>query len=79
VLTDCRDALRNVWAIVMDLHEFDRDRRATTTILDLLSEAGFHYCFDALEPLPWKGTAGDQTPFPGTAECWAVLVRAWRN
>ena len=78
VLDDCRDALQNTSAIVMDLHEFDRDRRTTTAVLELLGEAGFRYSLDSLDPLPWKGTAGDQTPFPGTAECWAVLVRAWR-
>jgi FkbM family methyltransferase len=80
LLEDCRAALGNVAAILMDLHEFDPANRVTPRLLDLLTAAGFSYAFDDLSPLPWrKPVATEDSPFPGRALCWAVLVRAWKT
>ena len=79
VLADCEPALRQVKALVMDLHEFDPAARQAPRVLELLSRAGFSYSVDdfvalpAREPQPAAGT-----PFPGRARQWAMTVRAWR-
>jgi FkbM family methyltransferase len=79
VLEDCRDALGNVGAILMDLHEFDPMRRVTPRVLNLLIEQGFLYSFDDLGPMPWrKPVAADDSPFPAEPLCWTALVRAWK-
>ena len=79
VLTDCRDALQAVDAMLIDLHEFDPRRRTTFEVLDNLAQAGFTYSLDDLTPLPWRApVAAPHTPFAGRALCWVVLVRAWR-
>jgi len=63
----------------MDLREFDPAHRQTGEVLDLLAGEGFTYALDELVPLPWRPpVAGPDTPYPGRALCWAVLVRAWR-
>jgi FkbM family methyltransferase len=79
VLRDCRDGLRNVQALVLDLHEFDPRRRSSAAVFELLSEAGFAFSLDDLAPLPWRPpVAPAGTPFRGTHLCWSVLLRAWR-
>lgn len=79
VLSDCRDALHSVDAVLLDLHEFDPGRRTTADVLDILARAGFTYSLDALTPLPWRApVAPAHSPFAGRALCWALLVRAWR-
>ena len=80
VLADCREQLRAVRTLLLDLHEFDPAKRHTPAILDLLAESGFTYTLDELTPLPWRPpVAPPHTPFPGQALSWAVLVRAWRT
>jgi FkbM family methyltransferase len=80
VLLDCAGALRQVRALVMDLHEFDPAVRQAPRVLDRLSEAGFAYSISELVPLPWREpVAGPLTPFPGRAMNWAMTVRAWRE
>jgi hypothetical protein len=79
VLRDCRDALRNVRALVLDLHEFDPSRRTSPAVFELLSDVGFTFTLDDLAPLPWRPpVAPAGTPFRGTHLCWSALVRAWR-
>jgi FkbM family methyltransferase len=79
VLCDCKDALRTVGALVLDLHEFDPRQRVSKAVFELLAEAGFQFSLDDLAPLPWRPpVAPSGTPFPGTHLCWCVLVRAWR-
>lgn len=79
VLRDCADALGQVRALVMDLHEFDPQRRHSNEIFDLLRDAGFTWSCSDLVPLPWRAVAGSDTPFPGRATTWAVTVHAWRE
>ena len=80
VLRDCREALAGIRALVLDLHEFDVNRRSTSKVLDILSEAGFVWSLADLSPLPWRPpVASSDSPFPGTHLCWSVLVRAWRT
>jgi FkbM family methyltransferase len=76
VLPDSGDALTNVDALLMDVHEFDPARRRLPSLLDVLTSAGYQYAIDNVTPLPWRGTP--QGPFPRTATSWAMLVRAWR-
>ncbi|HEX2644280.1 MAG TPA: FkbM family methyltransferase [Thermoanaerobaculia bacterium] len=80
VLADCAGALREVRALIAEVHEFDPARRRTPEILALLAEAGFTCALDELHPLPWRPpVAAPDTPFPGRALSWVVLVRAWRG
>ena len=76
VLPDCADVLAQVEGLLVDVHEFDPERRGLPALLKLLTEAGFEYALDNLNPLPWRGVAAG--PFPLTASAWAMLVRAWR-
>lgn len=79
VLADCEPVLRNVKALVMDLHEFDPAVRQAPRVLERLTRAGFSYAIDEFVPLPWREpTAGADTPFPGAAMQWVMTVRAWR-
>ena len=79
VLTDCHGALKKVRALCLDLHEFDPTSRHTAAVLELLEDAGFTYALDDFCLLPWRPpVAGAETPFPGRALVWAVLVRAWK-
>jgi len=79
VLADCAAALAGVRAIVMDLHEFDPARRRSPEILEGLRAAGFAYAVADLVDMPDRPpVAGDDTPFPRRALCWAMTVRAWR-
>lgn len=80
VLDDCEDALDNVSAMLLDLHEFAPQSRTTPRVLDRLARAGFTYALDDLCTMPWRTpVAGEDTPFPKAAMCWAFLVRAWRE
>ena len=76
VLPDCADALAQVDAMLIDVHEFDPRRRGLPALLTLLTRAGYEYAIDNFVPLPWRGAADG--PFPRTASSWAMLVRAWR-
>jgi hypothetical protein len=79
VLADCADVLGRVPALLVDVHEFDRGCRRMPALLGLLQRAGFDYAIDHLMPLPWRGEAGADEPFAGTATAWGLLVRAWRR
>lgn len=80
VLDDARGRLANVSAMLVDVHEFDPDRRTLPRILDIIAEAGFEYTIANLTPLPWRNpVAATGSPFPGQALCWTLLVRAWRR
>ncbi len=79
VLKDCSEALQNVRAILLDLHEFNPEKRNTVQVLETLDRAGFIWSLDDLSSLPWRPpTAKPNSPFPGRHLCWAVLMRAWR-
>lgn len=79
VLEDCADALANVRAVVMELHEVDIERRCTTEVLQVLSNAGFQWSLDDLVPFAWRPPfAPDGSPFPGAHGAFSMLVRAWR-
>jgi FkbM family methyltransferase len=80
VLEDCGESLTNVRALLMEVHEFDAQRRRTGRVLDLLERAGFVWSLDDLVPLPWRPpVAPAESAFPDTHMCWSVLVRAWRS
>jgi FkbM family methyltransferase len=80
VLQDCAGVLGNVRAMLLDLHEFDPKTRQAPRVLERLTAAGFTYTVSDLVPLPWRDPkAGSETPFPGRALQWAMLVRAWRD
>ena len=75
VLKDCAEALQNVHALLLVLHEFEPDRRRTSGVQDILSRAGFVWSLDDLSPLPWRRPiAKPPSPFPGTHLCWSVLL-----
>ncbi len=78
VLGDCGSALARVQALLLDVHEFSPHERHVPALLQMLTNSGFVYTLDHLMPLPWRGEAGDTTPFPRAATSWAALVRAWR-
>jgi FkbM family methyltransferase len=79
VLNDCAGELQNVRAILLDLHEFEPERRCTGRVQEILERSGFIWSLDDLSSLPWRPpTAKPDSPFPGTHLCWSVLLRAWR-
>ena len=80
MLRDCADALGNVRALALDLHELDPENRRTPEVLQILEHAGFTYHQDALHPLPWRDPAGGGgSTFPSAHLCWVSLIRAWRS
>jgi FkbM family methyltransferase len=80
VLADCGDALANVSALLLDLHELRPEQRVTARLLDLLRDAGFTTALDDLNTLPWRPpSAGADTPFPGRPLAWVVQLWAWRD
>lgn len=80
VLTDCAGALRNVQALILELHDFDPRERNLPFVLALLEREGYSYTVDELVNLPWvPPVAPPGSPFAGRALCWALLVRAWRG
>ena len=80
VIPDCVSVLRNVHALVAELHEFDADRRRTPAVLEALHDGGFDYALTDFCPMPWRGRlAGSDTPFGGSALSWAFTIRAWRS
>lgn len=78
VLHDCRDRLRNVRAMTIDLHEFNPMRRQTGTLFDLLAAEGFTFDMRDLVPLPWRATHA-ASPFSNATPVWVATVRAWRS
>ena len=78
VLADCAEALDNVAAIVMELHEFDPGDRCTPLVMRLLGRAGFLVSLSHVEPLPWRQRARPASPFPDDSPVWAATIRAWR-
>ena len=80
VLADCRSALANVRAMLLEVHEFDPARRRSPEVLQLLGEAGFSYAVTHVTPLPWREAAKSAAAhFPGRASVWIQAVSAWRD
>ncbi|MDE3156911.1 MAG: FkbM family methyltransferase [Acidobacteriota bacterium] len=78
VLEDCADLIGRIPVLLLDLHEFDPERRNTSAVLDLLGRAGLRYTVGELNPLPWRPPiAPAGSPFPGAALTWTCLVRGW--
>ena len=78
VLRDCSDRLANVRAMLIDLHEFNPDRRQTGSLFDLLVSARFLFDVRDVTPLPWR-SAGAASPFKNPSLTWVATVRAWRR
>ena len=78
VLDDCRDRLRNVRAMFVELHESNPRRRQTGSIFELLTAAEFIFDVRALTPLPWR-CSQVQSPFTDPSLTWVATVRAWRR
>jgi len=79
VLADCEPALGNVGAILLEVHEFDPDRRRAPATLELLERSGFAYAVTHVTPLPWLPAAdGAAAHFPGRSSVWVEAVSAWR-
>lgn len=78
VLDDCRDRLTNVRAMIVEVHEFDANKRQTGAVFDLLASAGFVFEMCAVTPLPWR-TSQLHSPFDGASPVWVAIVRAWRR
>ena len=77
VLEDCRDRLRNVRAMFVELHESNPGRRQTGSMFDLLTAQGFVFDVRSLTPLPWRSSE-TQSPFADPSLSWVATVRAWR-
>jgi FkbM family methyltransferase len=79
VLIDCASALQNVNAILLEVHEFDPNRRTCPELLQLLGGCGFAYAVTHVTPLPHR--APDRAiggPFPRRSSVWVEAVSAWR-
>jgi len=80
VLEDSRGALANVRALLLDLHEFEAQRRQAPRVLRTLSESGFTYAVSNFTVLPWREPVGPSDgAFPNQPLCWTMAVRAWRD
>ena len=77
VLTDCRERLQNVSAMIVEVHEFNPGHRQTGALLDLLEHEGFMLEMRSLASLPWR-EAHVESPFPGFSSVWVATIRAWR-
>jgi FkbM family methyltransferase len=78
VLADCTDALQRVEAALIEVHEFDRRRRATPEVLRLLADAGFAYAVTHVTPIA-DDPSWNTGPFPARSMKWVAAVAAWRN
>jgi len=79
VLADCEGALGHVGAMLLEVHEFDPDRRRAPAVLQLLVRCGFAYAVTHVTPLPWlQPAAGAPAHFPGRSSVWVEAVSAWR-
>jgi len=78
VLTDCRERLQNVAAMIVEVHEFNPGHRQTGAVLDLLENSGFTLEMRSLASLPWRDPH-IASPFPGSSPIWVATVRAWRS
>jgi FkbM family methyltransferase len=78
VLADCRDRLRNVRAMCVEIHESNAGKRKTGVMFELLTAAGFVFDVRALTPLPWRASHV-QSPFKNPSLNWVATVRAWRR
>jgi FkbM family methyltransferase len=78
VLADCEEALGNVRALLLDVHEFEPTERRTPDIMCLLARAGFLVSVSELIPLPWRSAERFGSPFPTDSPVWATTLRAWR-
>lgn len=80
VLNDCADALANVDALLLEVHEFDPGQRRCPALLQLLGRQGFTYAVTHVTPLPGRQPAGvSATPFPRASGAWVEAVSAWRS
>jgi FkbM family methyltransferase len=80
VLADCAAGLDNVSALLLEVHEFNPDRRNTPELLRLLSERGFTYAVTHVTPQPNRsGERPSQGPFPRRSTSWVEAVSAWRG
>jgi len=79
VLTDCAGVLENVSAILLEVHEFDPDRRQCPALLQLLGRCGFAYAVTHVTPLQNRAPRGAMGgPFPLRSSIWVEAVSAWR-
>jgi FkbM family methyltransferase len=79
VLADCEGVLENVNAILLEVHEFDPDRRRGPELLELLVRSGFAYAMTHVTPLPYRSPGGPMgRPFPTRSSVWVEAVSAWR-
>ena len=79
VLEDCEDALGQVRAMYIEVHEFDSSLRRAPRLLDLVRDAGFSYTVSELVAMPWRETVAEPSTFAGASAQWAFVVRAWRT
>jgi FkbM family methyltransferase len=79
VLADCAGALDNVNAILLEVHEFDPDRRICPELLQLLGRCGFAYAVTHVTPLLYRSPDGAMSgPFPRRSSIWVEAISAWR-
>lgn len=79
VLADCESALGNVNALLLEVHEFDENRRRCPELQQLLSRCGFTYSVTHVTPLPHRlPQRAPGGPFPHRAISWVEAVSAWR-
>jgi FkbM family methyltransferase len=80
VLADCASVLQNVNAILLEVHEFDPDRRTCPELLQFLGGCGFTYAVTHVTPLPHHAAGGViRGPFPHRSGVWVEAVCAWRR
>jgi FkbM family methyltransferase len=78
VLRDIEPHLRNVSAMLLEVHEFRSGCRRLPEILMLLGNAGFRYSITRVTQLPWLDGSRAHEPFPQSAKAWVAAVAAWR-
>jgi FkbM family methyltransferase len=80
VLNDCHEQLHKVRALLLEIHEFDPERRHSPQILQLLDRAGFRYAVTHVIPLHWRDRhATARSPFPHRSAVFMQSVSAWRE
>jgi FkbM family methyltransferase len=78
VLQDCEDALGQVKAIHVEVHDLAPGRRLLPACLTLLERAGFTTALSGLLPVTWRSFDPQGSPFADAMPRWVVVLRAWR-
>lgn len=78
VLEDCADALGQVRALHVEVHDLMPGKRLLPGCLSLLERAGFVTALGSVLPVTWRPFDAQGSPFADAVPQWMTVLRAWR-